>query len=46
MATGRGTVLTGKVETGRLNVGDSIELVGGRSILTTICMGLECFVNL
>jgi len=30
VATGRGTVLTGKVETGILKIGDSLELVGGR----------------
>jgi len=43
MATGRGTVLTGKIESGTLNVGDSLELVGGRNIINTICMGLEMF---
>jgi len=43
VATGRGTVLTGKVETGTVKLGDSLELVGGRNILSTICMGLEMF---
>ena len=43
LATGRGTVLTGKVETGVLNLGDSLDLVGGRNIQKTICMGLEMF---
>lgn len=43
IATGRGTVLTGKVETGTVKVSDPLELVGGRHTLTTICMGLEMF---
>jgi elongation factor Tu len=43
MATGRGTVLTGKIESGILNVGDALELVGGRNLITTSCMGLEMF---
>lgn len=43
IATGRGTVLTGKVETGTIKVTDSLELVGGRNTLNTICMGLEMF---
>jgi elongation factor Tu len=42
-ATGRGTVLTGKVEFGTLNLGDAIELVGGRESIKTLCMGLEMF---
>jgi len=43
MATGRGTVLTGKIESGLLKVGDPLELVGGRNLITTSCMGLEMF---
>jgi elongation factor Tu len=43
VATGRGTVLTGKVETGTIKINDSLELVGGRNVLSTICMGLEMF---
>jgi elongation factor Tu len=43
LATGRGTVLTGKVETGILSVGDHLELVGGRNTLGTVCLGLEMF---
>jgi len=43
IATGRGTVLTGKIETGVIKITDNLELVGGRNILTTICMGLEMF---
>ena len=43
LATGRGTVLTGKVETGIINIGDHLELVGGRNTLGTVCLGLEMF---
>jgi len=43
MAEGRGTVLTGKIETGIIKLGDPLELVGGREIISTICMGLEMF---
>ena len=43
VATGRGTVLTGKIETGCCKINDLLELIGGREILSTICMGLEMF---
>jgi len=43
MATGRGTVLTGKIETGTVKIGDSLELIGGRENINTLCMGLEMF---
>jgi len=43
MATGRGTVLTGKIETGVIKIGDSLEIIGGRDHISTICMGLEMF---
>lgn len=39
---GRGTVITGKVEQGRLKVGDSLDFVG-KHISSTLCMGLEMF---
>ena len=41
-AKGRGTVVTGKVESGKLNVDDNIELIGAR-IISTVCLGLETF---
>jgi len=41
--TGRGTVLTGKIETGIIKIGDSLEVIGGRDNISTICMGLEMF---
>jgi elongation factor Tu len=43
VVTGRGTVLTGKVETGLIKIMDPLELVGGRLTLSTTCMGLEMF---
>lgn len=43
MATGRGTVLTGKIETGSIKIGDALEVVGGRDSINTFCMGLEMF---
>ena len=43
MAIGRGTVLTGKIETGLVKINDQLEVVGGRDIINTICMGLEMF---
>jgi elongation factor Tu len=41
--TGRGTVLTGKIETGIVKVGDFLEVIGGRDNISTQCMGLEMF---
>ena len=43
MATGRGTVLTGKIENGTIKIGDQLEIVGGRDVISTACMGLEMF---
>jgi elongation factor Tu len=43
VVTGRGTVLTGKIETGTIKISDALELVGGRLTLSTLCMGLEMF---
>jgi len=43
MATGRGTVLTGKIETGIIKIGEFLEIIGGRENINTLCMGLEMF---
>jgi elongation factor Tu len=43
MAVGRGTVLTGKIETGIVKINDPLEVVGGRENISTICIGLEMF---
>jgi len=44
--TGRGTVVTGKVEQGIVNTGDTIEIVGIKDTQTTTCTGVEMFRKL
>jgi elongation factor Tu len=44
--TGRGTVVTGKVEQGVVHVGDEIEIVGIRNTAKTTCTGVEMFRKL
>jgi elongation factor Tu len=44
--TGRGTVVTGKVEQGRVNTGDELEIVGLRDTQKTTCTGVEMFRKL
>ena len=44
--TGRGTVVTGKVEQGVIHTGDEIEIVGIRDTQTTTCTGVEMFRKL
>ena len=44
--SGRGTVVTGRIERGVLNVGDAIEIVGVRDTATTTCTGVEMFRKL
>jgi elongation factor Tu len=44
--TGRGTVVTGKVEQGIVKVGDTVEIVGIRNTQTTVCTGVEMFKKL
>jgi elongation factor Tu len=44
--TGRGTVVTGKVEQGRIKVGDEVEIVGLRPTQKTVCTGVEMFRKL
>jgi elongation factor Tu len=41
--TGRGTVSTGRIERGLINVGDSVELIGLGETKTTTVTGLEMF---
>jgi elongation factor Tu len=41
--TGRGTVVTGRVEQGVVNTGDEIEIVGIRPTKKTVCTGVEMF---
>src|SRR5208282_1269647 len=44
--SGRGTVVTGRVERGIVKVGDEIEIVGLRPTLKTVCTGVEMFRKL
>ncbi|MCL2176896.1 MAG: elongation factor Tu [Firmicutes bacterium] len=44
--TGRGTVVTGKVERGMLKVGETVEIVGIRDTKTTVITGIEMFRQL
>jgi elongation factor Tu len=45
--TGRGTVVTGRVERGQIKVGQSVEIVGIREkTQTTVCTGVEMFRKL
>ena len=44
--SGRGTVVTGRVEQGVINVGDEIEIVGIKDTQKTVCTGVEMFRKL
>jgi elongation factor Tu len=44
--SGRGTVVTGRVERGVVNVGDEVEIVGIRDTTKTVCTGVEMFRKL
>ncbi len=44
--SGRGTVVTGRVERGIINTGDEVEIVGIRETQTTTCTGVEMFRKL
>jgi elongation factor Tu len=44
--TGRGTVVTGKIEQGIVKVGDEVEIVGIRPTQKTVCTGVEMFRKL
>ncbi len=44
--SGRGTVVTGRIERGVINVGDEIEIVGIRPTTKTTCTGVEMFRKL
>ena len=41
--SGRGTVVTGRVERGVVKVGDEVEIVGIRPTIKTVCTGVEMF---
>jgi elongation factor Tu len=44
--TGRGTVVTGRIEGGKVNVGDTIEIIGLKDTTSTTVTGVEMFRKL
>jgi elongation factor Tu len=44
--SGRGTVITGRVERGVIKVGEEVEIVGLRETMKTVCTGVEMFRKL
>jgi elongation factor Tu len=44
--SGRGTVVTGRIERGVVKVGDEIEVVGVKETMKTVCTGVEMFRKL
>ncbi|MGA0606794.1 elongation factor Tu [Phenylobacterium sp. VNQ135] len=44
--SGRGTVVTGRIEKGIVKVGDEVEIVGIRDVQKTTCTGVEMFRKL
>ena len=44
--SGRGTVVTGRIERGVINVGEEIEIVGIRDTSKSVCTGVEMFRKL
>jgi elongation factor Tu len=44
--SGRGTVVTGRIERGSIKVGDEVAIIGLRDTVKTICTGIEMFYKL
>jgi elongation factor Tu len=44
--SGRGTVVTGRVDRGRIKVNEKVEIVGIRETVSTVCTGVEMFRKL
>jgi len=44
--SGRGTVATGRIERGIINVGEEVEIIGIRETQKTVCTGVEMFRKL
>ena len=44
--SGRGTVVTGRIERGVVKVGEEVEIVGIRAVQKTVCTGVEMFRKL
>jgi elongation factor Tu len=43
---GRGTVVTGRVESGTLNINDEVEIIGLKATQKAVCTGVEMFKKL
>jgi elongation factor Tu len=41
--SGRGTVVTGRIERGKVHVGDELEIIGLRDPQKSVCSGVEMF---
>jgi elongation factor Tu len=41
--SGRGTVVTGRIERGQVKIGDEVEIVGIKETTKTVCTGVEMF---
>lgn len=44
--SGRGTVVTGRIEAGKIKVGEAVEIVGIKDTQTSTCTGVEMFRKL
>ena len=44
--TGRGTIVTGRVERGQIKVGDAVEIIGIKETQASVCTGVEMFRKL
>ncbi|WP_341791125.1 elongation factor Tu [Rickettsia endosymbiont of Gonocerus acuteangulatus] len=44
--SGRGTVVTGRIEAGKIKVGEAVEIVGIKATQTSTCTGVEMFKKL
>ena len=44
--SGRGTVATGRIERGKVRIGEDVELIGFRETVKTVCTGVEMFRKL
>jgi elongation factor Tu len=44
--SGRGTVVTGRIERGKITVGDDVDIVGIKETAKTVCTGVEMFRKL
>ncbi|XVN41313.1 MAG: elongation factor Tu [Rickettsia endosymbiont of Argas persicus] len=44
--SGRGTVVTGRIEAGQIKVGEAVEIVGMKDTQTSTCTGVEMFRKL